>query len=501
MECLHTRSFVEEQLHTAVVQSYGESVMEAQIRGACQSPVPVQRIANPPQRISCEQRVPFCHSLEARPCVQGVANLEKHGSGTSTPTNVPSKPFEKLASSSVICVGLPVGKLVTQTSPFTPSLSEANIIKGNKQSCRSVAGSGSIGQQLPVENMSSRTKLSCFQSAVKSMLEHREPPPPGVEEPPPPGVEDYFSSRLGITYGIGGRTNPSTSTFPNQSKTGMRHNGSTGLVGPSLELKLCSFGQNGGFGVDSLAMIQGELLTAVKKNYSKVILSALISEQLGCWLNDKNERGKASSAEKDSSCKKVEEDKNNHCDAAQSKASIWQASISESHSIEETSSQVSGAQGAEACVRSEVTLSFGKVKSSSSHENSAVDSYNAHEMIGTPELSSKLDYSMDASHSKVLPFIRKVQEMLRDLEREESAVHNEENSSSHSKSSGLSSSYLEGYKAGMVDSDFQDEELLDDVEQDATMELNCRKLRSTKHKGISSFRFSYLTICTVYFSS
>eukprot|EP00250_Pteridium_aquilinum_P011073 c19823_g1_i2 orf=371-4102(+) len=504
-EQANTLSFVEQQLHTAVVQSYGESVLGAQLTAGvslCQPSLSSQRIRTTHiQRSLSQQNTPVYLAHEAKSCVQGAVNMGKNGPRTWTPVSSPLKPLEpqkQVFPSSVVCVGLPVRKPVNQKVPFAPVLSEAKFTNGGELRCQKAMGSGSTGQQRLVGSVPDRTRLFCFQSPVKPMMEAPEPPPPGVEDyckPPLPSAENYSTFKQASYYYTNQSTSGCTSQFKtsvqdngvsqstrgfmSQSKASMQDNMATAVVGPTAVSKISSSWQKYGLGTKSLELIRGELITAVKKNYSKGILSALISDQLGCWLSDKNKRSNSSPAEKDNLVERFEDSSRNHCEP---KASTRQALNSESHSSVETTSQV----GAEACFRSNTALNSGDVKFTPldlSNVKSAVGTRNRHEIINAQELSSKMDDSLDASHSKILPYIRKAQEMLRDLEREESCVQNDENSFSHSKSSGLSISCLEEYKEGIVDSHDEVQQLLDDGQREDFMEFNCWTSSLTKSKG------------------
>ncbi|KAI5067133.1 hypothetical protein GOP47_0017661 [Adiantum capillus-veneris] len=428
-----TASFIQQKLHVAVLQSYTGLVLEAQLAN---SP-----LSTHVKGCTTEQFLPLqLHFGQQRLRNENAFNQTQNP--LSNHTQNPLDLQKRALPAAAVCVGLPVGKSDNQKLPPAP-------LKSGELAVHTALISGQTGEQLPLKGLPDNTVLRCRPSGlVKPMLEAPRPHQPMVEdEPPPPGVDDYFTARL--------------------VKADCELNGwymSAGLhsntvTRPTIDLKKPNPV------IDSLALIRRELLTAMKKNYCNVILRALISEQLDCWLKD---------------VKKIVVTENNNpqksfdggskpegCNGPKRiKRELW---TSVSRCRGEAMSQISAEARSDTLEARSDTA--GMVKSKTVALASPPSS---HKMVVGSVSGSQMDDGLDASHSKLFPFIMKAQEMLRNIEREESALLQiNEASASQSKSSSLSSSCLESSLNS------QDEEYFDNEHQDDDADFD----HWTKPKG------------------
>ncbi|MCO5603188.1 hypothetical protein L7F22_057335 [Adiantum nelumboides] len=425
---------VQQTLHKAVLHSYIELVLEAQLANSPPS--------TPLDGCTSERAI-----LQQLPREQNDPSLMPFG--PKRPSNCYMSNYTQSTLGlhaipiTAVCVGLPVGKLENHNLPLPP-------FNGGDQTALLSAHEG---EATPVKGVPKNALLRCFSSGpVQPMLDSLRPSQPILEdEPPPPGVDDYFSVRQGKADCQGDKLlNGCTSA-------GLRNN----RIGPSVHLKRPSPA------IDSLTLVRGELLTAVKKNYCNVILSALVSEQLGCWLRVMKERSLCPLPE-NSKLQKTSEDGSKPESCSRPKSTKGDLSTSAALSGKEMMPQISV----------EGRRQRDTARTLKSNIISPAPSPNRHELVVRPVPGSKMDDGLDASHSKLFPFIMKAQEMLRTLEREESALlQMNEASASYSKSFSLSAgSGLESHKESYIDS--EDEVFFTDENQDEEVEFhNWKKLQ------------------------
>ncbi|KAH7387576.1 hypothetical protein KP509_16G030800 [Ceratopteris richardii] len=228
------------------------------------------------------------------------------------------------------------------------------------------------------------------------------------------------------------------------------------------------------FMVDSLALLHEELLKVVNRNYRNVVFSAILSEQLGHWLSKMEETKLSNFLDKEGMLEDYE-DVPEPSSRMHLKRTLKEASSSETcPSSADTSSPFNLG------TRSN-SISDNDITPISSMETGARDIVNRPVRTVPDKVT---DSGSESSHNKLFPFIMKAQEMLRDLEREESfsrltdgaflsdsksPLSYSKSSFSHSKSSSLSSGAVDYFKDGFVDSG--DEELLYD--RDGPADLKC----------------------------
>jgi hypothetical protein len=243
-----------------------------------------------------------------------------------------------------------------------------------------------------------------------------------IQEPPPPGVEDFMYKKINSTFEdkltIHISQPKAVSRKSNKPMTPSQNSEAISKVNGSSQFMNCS---------GHLSLIQSELLVAVKKNYPKRVLDALLSDEISCWLATAKERIKVPSLEMQNSSNRTD------CSANFEDAHRKEASTHLQLNISTLQMSYS-----ENCRGSVTEIVSGSVPDTSIKESCL---------------------NGDASQNKILPFILKAQEMLRDLERSESCAVSDRNSLSFSSVS----CFEDSTKEGMSDSGEEvDQHVLED---------------------------------------
>ena len=456
-------SFVKQHLCTAVVHSYAKSVLEGQISFGLSSwqqrsvlPIPDQMARN--ARDQCKQGIiatcslnPIVGALHEGNNLIGMRSERDPATRDLYVNNV--KPFNVQQAQTVIAPTVCLG--VNNVKPFNVQQAQTvlapTVCLGVPVQPWPTAETrfGNAGDGTCLNTLSrdlANNKQFCFgmENAVQALVPSYEQSLPDIDEPPPPGVEDFTYKPINFIFE--GRIQ----THISQPTAGSRklNNPLIPLGNSETTLKLnksSQFKNNSGH----LSLVQSELLVAVKKNYSKRVLDALISEELGCWLAATKDRNKLLAQEK--------------------------------HNLSNRSSCLSTVEDTprnEGCTQPQLNLSALQMSYSGSCHGSIT------EIISSSEQDASIkDNSLNnpTSQSKILPFILKAQEMLRDLERSESCAVNDRISMSFSSGS----CFEDSVKEGMSDSgeEVYRHVLEDNIQVETVFEHEHEKPQVIENKG------------------